>query len=109
MRQTAALQAWLDQQRKVDTENKEPPKDRFGLTTEQLEQLHETLKLPFRESTKGKSASQLVQSIARRTKLRLWARRLQPRLYKLNQGNNLPVGASTGPQPYRGSVDDRLQ
>jgi hypothetical protein len=65
IRQQSALQSWLDQQRKGDrTAN--TSKDRFGLTSSQLKQMHEALKLTVVESTKGESVSNLVNSIAKR-------------------------------------------
>lgn len=63
-RQVSGLQAWIDQLR--TSSGKPAANDRFGLSTEQLKRVHESLKQVVRFSTLDKSASEMLARISRR-------------------------------------------
>lgn len=69
--QQAAIQAWLDEQRKGESVGAATSRDRFGLTTKQLNELQETFKLTVTEPTKDQQALKFVQSSMRRIGLDL--------------------------------------
>lgn len=72
IRQTAALQNWLDEQRTSFGKPKAAPADdRFGLTTANLERAHEALKSVVTKTTKDQPVRKVVAYAARRTGLRL--------------------------------------
>ena len=72
IRQTAALQSWLDEQRTSFGKPKAAAADdRFGLTTANLEKAHEALKRVVSKSTKDQPVRTVVAAAARRAGLRL--------------------------------------
>lgn len=72
MRQTAALQSWLNAQANgTASDTTAVAKNRFGLTTQQLKRTHESLKGLVAESTQGKKVLPVVTTIARQAGLSL--------------------------------------
>lgn len=68
MRQTDAIQKWIEQQKKGDKPKTEA-KNRFGLTKAELEQAHGALKAVVSTETKGKSARDAIDAVARGVRL----------------------------------------
>ena len=68
MRQTDAIQKWIEQQKKGG-KPKSQGKDRFGLTKAELEETHDVLKAIVSVETKGKSARETVDAVARGVRL----------------------------------------